>query len=91
MSLGDSSALVDPVVRSQLAGNVAVINNTQAQAIDTRLMMPSIPEPVQANTAEAPEDLPEPIVPTDSRPVWLLPALIIAVVLILVVILVAIL
>lgn len=85
------SALVDPVVRSQLAGNVAVINNTQVQAIDTRLMMPSIPEPVQANTAEAPEDLPEPIVPTDSRPVWLLPALIIAVVLILVVILVAIL
>lgn len=81
------SALVDTPLRSQLAGDFAVINETRVQTIDTRLVMPVANTPVpQASTGQtAPVTEPD-ATPPISRPVWLIPALIFAIGLIVVVV-----
>jgi hypothetical protein len=77
------SALVDAPLRSQLAGDFAVINDTRIQTIDTRLLVAvaNTPVPQNALTPEQPAAQPE-TNPSSSRPVWLLPALIFVIALI---------
>jgi hypothetical protein len=85
-----ASALFDPTLRGQLAGNFAAINGTQVQTVDTRVGLPVaepavtpdvvdplIPQPIQA-------DLTPPVV---SRPVWLLIAIQVIIGLILIIVL----
>lgn len=84
------SALVDTPLRSQLAGDFAVINDTRVQTIDTRVVLPVANTPV----AQAPSGISTPLPQTNptlpnSRPVWLLPVLVLAIALIVVVIVVA--
>jgi hypothetical protein len=83
------SALVDAPLRSQLAGDFAVINNTRVQTIDTRLVLPVANTPIAQGSAVA-TPLPQTnSTQPSSRPAWLLPVLVIAIVLIIVVIVIA--
>jgi len=83
------SALVDSPLRSQLAGDFAVINNTRVQTIDTRLVLPVANTPI-AQDSSVPAPLPQTnSTQPGSRPAWLLPVLVIAIVLIVVVIVIA--
>lgn len=83
------SALVDSSLRSQLAGDFAVINNTRVQTIDTRLVVPIVNTPVAQPGVSTPLPPIDPTVP--SRPSWLLPMLVLAIILIVVVVVVAVL
>jgi hypothetical protein len=86
------SALVDSSLRSQLAGNFAVINNnTRVQTVDTRLVQPVISTPVVPNPSGDSTPLAPTPVPFSSRPGWLLPVLALAIILIIIVVVVAIL
>jgi len=76
------SALVEPVLRSELAGNFAVIEETQILTGDTRKLSQN---PVAVSTSAVSESVSqsEPIdvtPPTPVRPTWILPTLIISVV-----------
>lgn len=76
-----ASSLFDVNLRSQLAGNFAVLNNTHIQTMDTRLAVPVITTPgasdqlsVQSTTPLSQID----VTPQANRPAWILPALFIA-------------
>jgi hypothetical protein len=86
------SALVDPALRSQLAGDFAVVNNTRIQTVDTRLEVPVANTPVVAqNSPGISTPMPQTnSAPPSSHPAWLLPMLILAILLIVVVIAIAI-
>ena len=81
------SALVDPSLRSQLAGDFAVVNDNRVQTVDTRIEMPLIAtpaaQPPPANSATQPGT---DFVPANSRPLWLLPVLSLTILLIIVVV-----
>ena len=85
------SALVDSPLRSQLAGDFAVINQTRVQAIDTRLVVPVANSPAEqtdpVNTTPQIQPITETV--STSRPAWLLPALVVSIVLIVIVIVIA--
>lgn len=72
------SALVDSSLRSQLAGDFAVINNTRIQTVDTSLAVPiNVPtvmpndQPGQSSPPPADIDFTSEV----NRPSWILPAL----------------
>ncbi len=72
-----ATGLYDAKIRSQLAGNFAVINDKQVTTTDTRLAPPELATALSANNAE---NTPVPInapatIPPSARPSWLLPAL----------------
>jgi len=77
------SALVDAPLRSQLAGDFAVINDTRIQTIDTRLVVAvaNTPAPQNITAPEVPATQPE-TSPSVSRPGWLVPALVLVIALI---------
>lgn len=83
------SALADSILRSQLAGDFAVINNSRIQTVDTRLLLPSIfITPASQDPSVIATGLPETTPSTqDNRQGWLLPALALVIVLIVVVVL----
>ena len=85
------SSLVDTPMRSQLAGNFAVINNNRIQTIDTRLVVPVVNTPIAlpaaADATPAPQATPT---PESRESPWLIPALVIAILLIVIVIVIAI-
>lgn len=84
------SALVDSPVRSQLAGDFALINNTRVQTIDTRLVLPIANTPVpQESSTVAPPLAQSQITSFGNRPAWLLPTLVLAIVLIVIIIVIA--
>ncbi len=85
------SALVDSPLRSQLAGDFAMIDNTRVQTVDTRLELPVVSTPVVQDPSGVSTPLPQINSSLPSRPGWLLPVLVLAIVLIIVVIVVAIL
>lgn len=71
-----ASGLYDSKLRSQLAGNFAVINGNQVTTTDTRLAPPAVATASSANDAEINIVTPEaPQNPPPARPAWLLPAL----------------
>ena len=80
-----SSSLIDPILRSKLAGNYAEVNGRQVRTHDTRASMPSslvnYPTQVPTETIVAPT----PSVASTSYPaqtsIWVFPALIISLVL----------
>ncbi|MBI5353865.1 MAG: cellulose biosynthesis cyclic di-GMP-binding regulatory protein BcsB [Chloroflexi bacterium] len=84
------SALVDSTLRSQLAGDFAVVNDTRVQAVDTRLALPVIvtPVPPESNEGVAAPIETNPLPPI-NRPAWLISALALVIVLIVVVIAIA--
>jgi hypothetical protein len=72
------SALVDSSLRSQLAGDFAVINNTRIQTVDTNLAVPIyIPTVMPNGQPGQPSPSPADIDFTSevNRPGWILPAL----------------
>jgi hypothetical protein len=76
-----STALVDPVLRSSLAGNFAVIEGTQILTADTRMLAPdaaaNLPSAVGTPVAQsAPVDVTPPV---PVRPSWILPTLVISI------------
>jgi len=75
------SALVDPVLRSSLAGNFAVIDGTQVLTGDSRLISAdSAAIPTSAVSGSGPQSEPINVTPpTPVRPSWILPTLIISV------------
>ena len=78
------SSLVDTTLRSQLAGDFALINETRVQTIDTRLVVPMAVEPAAVQTPAdngTPAPAPSPVT-TNSRPAWLLPMLVLTILLI---------
>jgi hypothetical protein len=85
------SALVDSILRSQLAGDFAVINDVRVQTVDTRLVLPIVNTPVAENPSGVPTPLSQTDIPLSSRPSWLLPMLVFAIILIVIVIVVAVL
>ena len=85
------SALVDSPLRSQLAGDFAMINAARVQTVDTRLELPVVSAPVAENPSGVSTPLPQDNLPLPSRPGWLLPVLVLAIALIVVVIVIAIL
>lgn len=85
------SALVDSPLRSQLAGDFAMINAARVQTVDTRLELPVLSAPVAENPSGVSTPLPQDNLPLPSRPGWLLPVLVLAIALIVVVIVIAIL
>lgn len=85
------SALVDAPLRSQLAGDFAMINGTRVQTVDTRLELPVVSAPVAEDPSGVSTPLPQNNIPLPSRPGWLLPVLVLAIALIVVVIVIAIL
>ena len=89
-----TSALVDPTLRSRLAGNFAAVNGEQVVSADTNLSAPPAPGteatnvPGGANLAvEAPEI--SLTIPPAERPSWILPALLISAVLVVVILIIA--
>jgi hypothetical protein len=84
------SSLVDAPLRSQLAGDFAVINDFRIQTVDTRLVVPVENTPVPQLPSEmltpSPLSQPSGASPSGSRPAWLLPALILTIVLVVLVI-----
>lgn len=83
-----ASSLYDANLRSQLAGNFAVIRDTNVQTVDTRLSIPVNNDPVVSNP---PEQSATPIssiaaTPSIDRPAWILPTLIVSVMLALILI-----
>ena len=83
------SALVEPLLRSALAGNFAIINGTQIFNGDTRTLSLDpgvIPTPAVggSGTQAEPIDITPPIV---ERPSWILPALISSIVLVVLILL----
>lgn len=82
------SALGDQLLRSQLAGDFAVIDNNRVQTVDTRLMVPIAATPVGDNPTGLETPQPQQVDPTpvNSRPSWLLPALILTIALIIIII-----
>ncbi len=85
------SALVDSPLRSQLAGDFAMINDARVQTVDTRLELPVVSAPVAENPSVVGTPLPQINSPLPSRPAWLLPVLVLAIALIIIVIVIAIL
>lgn len=87
------SSLADPLLRSQLAGDFAVIDNNRVQTIDTRLVVPvaNTPGAISQNPSDPLTPLPQTdySVSSNNRPSWLLPALVLTVGLIIIVIIVA--
>jgi hypothetical protein len=84
-----NSALLEPVLRAELAGNFAVIDGTQILTGDTRMLAPSqisgaIPT-ASVSQAGAPSEPIDITPPTVVRPAWILPTLIISIVSVLVV------
>ena len=80
------SALSDSLLRSQLAGNFAVINHTQVKTTDTRLGQLSsnyIEPTIQPPVAEPSSPIDVPAI-LSARPSWILPVLIVVGVLILI-------
>jgi hypothetical protein len=71
------SALIDAPMRSQIAGNFAVINNQQVVTTDTRLPTLSQQPPVAEDTSgvAAPEIEPQSSQSTYEKPGWILIAL----------------
>jgi hypothetical protein len=85
-------ALADSALRAQLAGDFAVVNNTRIQTVDTRLVVPVVNTPTVPLAPDLLTPLPQTdSIPPSSRPLWLLPALVLAIVLIIIVIVAAIL
>ncbi len=84
------SSLVDAPLRSQLAGDFAVINDFRIQTVDTRLVVPventSVPQLPSEMLTPSPLSQPSGASPSGSRPAWLLPALILTIVLVVLVI-----
>lgn len=79
------SALVNSTLRSQLAGDFAVVNDTRVQTVDTSLALPVINTPVLPEVSGALTPQPQTdFVPVDSRPVWVLPVLALIIILIIV-------
>ncbi len=75
-----ASALVNASLRSQLAGNFAVINNEQIITGDTRVSMPRI-EAVATNAPNVMAVVQPQMnlnVPPQARPTWILPAIVVA-------------
>ncbi len=85
------SALVDAPLRSQLAGDFVMINDTRVQTVDTRLEVPVVSAPVVEDPSGVSTPLPQNNSPMPSRPGWLLPVLVLAIALIVVVIVIVIL
>jgi cellulose synthase operon protein B len=74
-----SSALYDPVLRTRLAGNFAAINGTQVVTTDTRLI--SYQQGADIVSANPTPGLPSNValIPVNTnRPVWLIPAIYVA-------------
>jgi hypothetical protein len=87
------SALSDLALRSQLAGDFAVINGARVQTVDTRLILPVANTPEAQVSSGLPTLQPQPntpLTPNSNRPVWLFPALILVIALIVVVVVLAI-
>ena len=77
-----ASALYEASLRSRLAGNFAVINDQQVTTTDTRISSPAAENPI--STAQPDVVVVPPAVDTItpvpvSRPVWILPALLLTV------------
>jgi hypothetical protein len=71
-----TSGLYDAKIRSQLAGNFAVINDKQVTTTDTRLAPPALATASSSGEAEINVVAPDaPSAPPPARPAWLLPAL----------------
>jgi hypothetical protein len=85
------NALVDPLLRSRLAGNFALVSAENISVVDTRtgLGMGGIAEnPEVISEPVVPESIPSPSVPA-ARPAWILPAVGVLVFLIVVVLIAA--
>jgi hypothetical protein len=87
------SALVSAPLRSQLAGDFAVINETQVQTVDSRIVVPvanNTPVVEAVATALATPQPQAAPVPTTSRTPWLVPGLVLAIIAIVLVLVIAI-
>ena len=77
-----ASALYDASLRSRLAGNFAVINDQQVTTTDTRISAPAAQIPVstlQPDVVVVPPSVDTANPVTVSRPIWILPALLLTV------------
>jgi len=79
-----ASALYESSLRSRLAGNFAVINGQQVTTTDTRVSLPaeSVMPTSQPNVAVIPPSVDTTVPIVISRPIWILPALVITLVVI---------
>jgi len=83
------TALIEPTLRSDLAGNFAVINGTQILTGDTRTSSNdsgTVPTPVvnDPSSTSEPVDLSPPVV---AQPTWILPALVASIVMVVLILL----